>query len=141
MALSHSVSHSVGLMIMAEWLDRVSELEPPIGIEPMTYSLRVHEDRGSTGVGEGKEPGQKPTLTPSTPVYIDGNCYPDCYPAEGYHRDPWGAAWRASSSARRASVSANARPQPAQAPAPLILPPARQRTPPTYSPQQPSSSS
>jgi hypothetical protein len=32
-------------MIMAERLDRVSELEPPIGIEPMTYSLRDGRSR------------------------------------------------------------------------------------------------
>jgi hypothetical protein len=33
-------SHSVIPMILTERPDRACELEPPIGIEPMTYSLR-----------------------------------------------------------------------------------------------------
>jgi|SRR5580700_7620618 hypothetical protein len=37
-----SRSHSVVPMILTERPDRACELEPPIGIEPMTYSLRVN---------------------------------------------------------------------------------------------------
>jgi hypothetical protein len=36
----HPLCHPVGPLARVKWRDRVSELEPPVGIEPMTYSLR-----------------------------------------------------------------------------------------------------
>jgi hypothetical protein len=38
----HPLCHPVELRARAERPDRACELEPPIGIEPMTYSLRVN---------------------------------------------------------------------------------------------------